>query len=127
MSLFAQLQSAATAAQATLAELTGAPAGRENVVGPDGALYFGVARPANAYEQAEAEARGLTSHGQMARSIVVLSITRDQFDAPPMAWAMQELTLRYPAPVRRCYIHAVNPDDPLSYVFTLHYNQASQG
>jgi hypothetical protein len=123
MSLFNQISSAALQAQGTLAQMMGAAANTKNLQGPDGRSYYAVPRAASSFEIAEAEATGLTLHGQQARELMVISCTRGQFTSAPLNWRLKQLTLLAPAPARICTIHSVSTSDPLHYVFTVHYRQ----
>lgn len=119
MSLFTQIQSAATQAQSVLAQLGGMDAGAAgNFIGPDGQFYNLVFRAADAFE-IQAGGREMTAHGYDDKSVLIATATRDQFTAPPTGWRRAKGTRLYPEPATDCLIATVSFDDPLHYVFTL--------
>jgi hypothetical protein len=118
MSLAALMQSAATSAQRTLAQLGGAAAGAMNVLGPDGVKYLGVFRAANAFESAAVGAE-MQAHGFTDAEVVILSMTRSQFSTVPLAWRRQQLSRLDLSPAVVYRIHSVGTADSLHYSFTL--------
>ena len=78
MSLKDEISSAATEAQANLAELGGALPGRKN------SLYNGTPYTA-VYGSPQVERVMLPSGGYRQRTIVPITVTRAQFVAPPIA------------------------------------------
>lgn len=117
MSLFSEMQAAATEAQSTLAELQGMASGGKNFVGPDGAQYVMVFRPADAFES-QSVSREMLAHGYNDRSVIVGTATRTQFGAAPLDWRRKKGT-RLKPDARECVIASVSDDDPLVYVFVL--------
>ena len=117
MSLFSDMQAAATEAQSTLAQLQGMASGGSNFIGPDGRAYVMVFRAADAMES-QSVAREMLTHGYSDRSVIVGTATRTQFSAPPMDWRRKKGSRTTPD-LRDVLIASVADDDPIHYVFTL--------
>ena len=117
MSIFSELQTAATEAQSAFAQTQGAAAGVANFIGADGKSYFANFRPADAFESAAAS-REMMAHGFNDRSVTVAVATRTQFLAPPLDWRRKKCTRLFPT-VREGLVADMSDDDPLHYVFTL--------
>lgn len=112
-------------AQSVLARLQGMPVSSAgNFVGPDGAPYTATFRPADAFES-QAAAREMTLHGFDDKSVVVATLTRDQFSAVPLDWRRKTATRLIPAPAQTCTIASLSIDDPVHFVLVLLFRQGS--
>lgn len=117
MSYNAEISAAATTAQDVLAQIQGMPEDGANLVGPNGTRYVGVFRLANPLEAASVETQ-MTAHGYVDKSVQVVTITRDQFTAPPYGWRRQNLTQLVPIN-QQCLVASAEFDDPFFYAFIL--------
>jgi hypothetical protein len=113
MSMFAEMQVAATEAQSVIAQLQGVALNGFNFVGPDGRSYLMVFRTADAFESQQ------LAHGYQDRSTVMATATRAQFSAPPLDWRRKKGTRTIPAPPKDAIIASVDDSDALHYTFTL--------
>lgn len=88
-----------------------------NITGPDGASYTGVFRAARPDELAVPGLQ-MTSHGFEGKTAHIVSLTRDQFSAEPLAWRGRSFTRTLPEPVEMEVV-SVNADEFFVYLVAL--------
>ncbi len=113
MSDFAFMQSAATEAQQQLAQMMGLPADSDGNVLINGATFKGV------YGHPQPVEIMNPGGGFRKLTIIMLTITRDQFVAPAQPQSQQTLTRTDIVPNLTYEIAKVDTNDPLHYVLTL--------
>lgn len=118
MSYGSQVAAAFNEAQWILAQMQGAPASGENLIGPDGNAYSAVFRPADAID-AQSVDREMTLHGYNDHSVMIALVTRDQFDAVPNDWKRKQATRTIPAPAKVFTVSSIGTDDPVHYALIL--------
>jgi hypothetical protein len=118
MSYGSQVSAAFGEAQGILAQMQGASSNAKTLIGPDGESYSAVFRPADAID-AQSVDREMTGHGYNEHSVMVATLTRDQFDAAPTDWKRKQATRIVPAPARVFTVSSVSTDDPVHYVLIL--------
>ena len=123
MSIFSELQNAATEAQGLLAQGLGMAEGAAgNFIGPNGQTYTMIFRAADAFES-QGAAREMVQHGYNDRSVVIATATRSQFAAVPLDWRRKKGTIVFPA-AQDALISDVSERDPLFYIFVMLVRQA---
>lgn len=83
----------------------------------NGRQYVGNFRTGNSLEQAEA-GEEMRSHGYLSQVLVILHVSRAQFESHPTTWKRQKLHRLTPAPAEYTVL-SVNIDDPNVYAIVL--------
>lgn len=83
----------------------------------NGRGFVGNFRTGNSLEQAEA-ADVMRSHGYQSQVVLILHVSRSQFDSHPLLWKRSKIQRLTPTPAEYTVL-SVNTDDPNIYAFVL--------
>jgi hypothetical protein len=119
VSLFEEIKAAVAEGASDLAEAMDPRAVPTlvNVLGPTGTGYRGIFRPANAFEQMDAD-KEMTLHGFKDRTVQILLIPRQQFVAIPYDWRGKKIQQLTPV-TQECTVQTANFDDAFFFSFVL--------
>lgn len=94
----------------------------ESFTGPDGAIYIGTFRGAEAFELAAA-GLGMDANGYPNKTTLAMTSSKAQYTAPPWSWRQNKTPLIRSNPFQKCTVAAMTDDDPLFYFFILLHHQ----